>query len=170
MRNLFFVLILSPLLTFIIHILMIRLAGRKPYQFTAMVSVLLGNIPILFICFINIFRIKMSILECVTIFAYCLLVYNTLAYVYFHIFNMSETARRIHILIELKKAGILKRHDIIKKYTVEDVIDNRVDRLLELKQLKIEDNKYKINAYFLLTAAEIYDIWRKILGYGIEKE
>lgn len=163
-QYLLLILTLSPLISYFIHALLIRLVRKKPYQLTAMLSVLLGNIPVIAVCSIYTSKPEMPIIEKTTAFIYSLIIYNALAYVYFHIFNMSETARRIHILIDLKEGERLTKKEILKRYNVEDIVDNRLNRLLSLKQLKLEDNKYRVNGYFLLIAAKIYNIWVQLLG------
>lgn len=152
-------LILSPVITYLIHILLVKLARGKPPQLTAVLSGIIGNIPILFI--------SLMLVERITGLIYSLIVYNSLAYVYFHIFNMSETARRIHLLVDLKRNGKLKKEDILKRYSPEDIVDIRLSRLLSLRQLRLEDNLYKIDRSFLLIAARIYSFWGRLLSFNI---
>lgn len=165
MSFLIFILTLSPVLVYLIHALLIRLIEEWPLQLTAIISVLLGNIPVIFICLVYIFGRQINTTEKIAAVIYSLVVYNNLAYVYFHIFNMSETARRIHILVDLKKTGSLDREGIFKRYNSEDIVGVRLSRLLSLKQLRVENNKYKINKHFLLIAAKIYNAWARALGY-----
>lgn len=170
MSPLLFILSLSPLLVYLIHALLIRLARGKPYQLTVIFSILIGNVPIVIICLIYILKAQMTLTETIATVSYCLIVYNALAYVYFHIFNMSETARRVHILIALKRAGRMEKQNILEQYTSKDIVDIRLSRLLSLKQLKIEGSTYKINRSFLLIAAKIYSVWAWLLGFQEEAQ
>lgn len=167
MSFLFFMLILSPIITFIIHAVVIRLSGEQSLQLKAVFSMLIGNIPIIFIILLVFSKIQMDNTIRLATIIYSLIVYNVLAYVYFHIFNMSETARRIRILVELKKAGVLRKGDIFEQYDPSDIVNVRLDRLLNLKQITIEGGFYKINNRFLLIVAKMYNVWQHLLGLQI---
>jgi hypothetical protein len=97
-----------------------------------------------------------------TVFA--LLVYAGLAYAYFHVFNMSETARRIRILLEIGRRGALPVEDLAKAYTPSDMIDARLDRLVRMNQLaRGEDGRYRVKGRLLLWAGGILRTWRRML-------
>lgn len=165
MNLLLFIILLSPAIVFLIHVLIIRFIEDKHRQLTAVISALIGNFPILIVCLIYISNNQIITIEKISVVIYTLISYNSLAYVYFHVFNMSETARRVRILIELKKAGKIERQDIFKQYSSDDVLDARLGRLLGLKQLRLEGDVYKINKRFLLYTARVYNVWVSLLGW-----
>ncbi len=102
---------------------------------------------------------------------YGCIVYNSLGYSYFHFFNMSETARRIRILIEIKLKKSVSFKDITENYNCDLMISNRLKRLVELGQVKLRDNKYILCGGLLLAGAVLIFSMRKLLGFGInEKE
>lgn len=156
---------LSPLFVYIIHALLIRLVKDKSLQLTAIFSALLGNIPLFLIILIYLIKSNIAVSEVIISVIYSMIIYNALAYVYFHVFNMSETARRIHILINLVKTGRMEKQCLAMEYNAKDIVSVRLDRLVSMKQLRREGDVYKVNKGFLLLAARIYSIWVRLLGF-----
>ena len=77
-----------------------------------------------------------------------------LAHIYFHIFNMSETARRIRLLIEIKEGS---ETPLAETYTPENMISIRLARLRELKQADwVEGRYFARNSWLLWTALAIH--------------
>src|SRR3990167_6930334 len=83
---------------------------------------------------------------------------------YFHVFNMSETARRIRILYEIYTAKQLKASEIASLYNAHDMLHSRLERLLSMKQVKLSDDKYLLDRRSLYYAARIIAWWGNILG------
>lgn len=77
--------------------------------------------------------------------AYALLTFATFAYAYFHVFNLSETGRRIRILMELKygtpKAGNSQSPSTAADYTPRDMVISRLARLRQMGQIRIDDGQ-----------------------------
>ena len=64
-----------------------------------------------------------------------------LSYFVFHIFNLSQTGRRIKILIELLESGRMPK---TQKYGPREIVDNRIKRLIEMNQIEARDQKFVI--------------------------
>lgn len=97
---------------------------------------------------------------------YALIVYNLFSYSYFHVFNMSETARRIRILYEIYRAGSLNAEDIPAIYSPKGMLDNRVSRLLTLGQIKrLDGERYALKGRLLYNAARMIAGWGRVLGH-----
>jgi hypothetical protein len=79
-----------------------------------------------------------------------------LQYSYFHFFNMSLTARRINMLIEIYNNTYTMKHT----YSPEVMIRNRLNRLVQLNQIKINNNKITLISYKFL----LIGIFLKYLG------
>lgn len=111
-------------------------------------------------------------LETIYMLIFVLLVFNGLAYAYFHFFNMSETARRIRMLIQIHRAGPagLRVTELEREYSPQDMIDARLERLVKMDQLSLDsDNHYRVRGKLLLCAGRImagwrYLIWRRAAG------
>lgn len=87
--------------------------------------------------------------------AFAFVVFNGIAYSYFHFFNMSETARRIRMLIQIQQdGGEMRRENLIGTYTPENMVQVRLARLTQMHQIsRSDDGRYRIASRFLLTVA-----------------
>ena len=97
---------------------------------------------------------------------FAFLVFNGIAYGYFHIFNMSETARRIRMLLQLRQAGPagLRIEELERQYTPKDMIAARLDRLVRMNQLSLaQDGRYRVAGNTLLWAGRIMGLWRRLV-------
>ena len=101
---------------------------------------------------------------CMLVFAF--LVFNGIAYAYFHFFNMSETARRIRMLLQIRRAGPsgLDVQELERQYSQKDMIEARLDRLMRMNQLLLTpDGRYRIAGSTLLWAGRIMGLWRRLV-------
>ncbi|MFH1039191.1 MAG: hypothetical protein V1789_11055 [PVC group bacterium] len=94
---------------------------------------------------------------------YLFSVYLLAAYVYFHIFNMSETARRIRILAQGHRAGAVVKDEMSQNYSPEQMIDLRVERLLALNEIALRGERYFPARGRLVKAAELVFFLRRII-------
>jgi hypothetical protein len=101
---------------------------------------------------------------------YAFMVYNLMGYTYFHIYNMSETARRVRILYDINSKGSLKKADIDNLYHKGDMVATRVERLLGLKQIKQNNGAYVLDGRLLYYAALLLAFWSSLIGLSIMPE
>jgi hypothetical protein len=160
--NFFIIIISSIFIPFLIHIILVRLCGlfKNPFarQKGIAVSSLLGLVPLeaLFLLWAVNVETKTAY-QLLWSGLYLFSVYISFSYIYFHIFNLSETGRRIRILAEIYKKGFLKKDDLVKKYTCQDMMSNRLKRLIALGGLRFVKERYVVgNKIFLLTARIIF--------------
>lgn len=85
-----------------------------------------------------------------------------IAYCYFHLFNMSETARRIRILTSCYLGKPIDEHH----YSLEAMIDVRIERLIMVDSLRIDGECHRPVSGPLLAAAAVLDWWRGLLFPG----
>lgn len=101
---------------------------------------------------------------------YCLIVYNAVMYSYFHLFNMSETARRIHILLNVLEHGVLRQEEIRAIYSPRDMVMIRLERLVLMGWLQRNSaGRYIIGSEWALHLAQGFRLMRKIMGFSVEK-
>ena len=101
---------------------------------------------------------------------YCLIVYNTVMYSYFHLFNMSETARRIRILLNVLEHGMLRQEEIGAFYSPRDMVMVRLERLVLMGWLQRNSaGRYLIGSEWALHLAQGFRLMRKIMGFSVEK-
>lgn len=157
-------LILSPLFLFLFHLLVVRLGNRllrgSSNQKVLILCTMASFMPFILLLFI-LFK-DMTVID----YLYSMLVYLSFSYFYFHFFNMSETARRIRLLVGISKGELKIVDDIKEFYNCNDSLANRLDRLIKLSQLKeSRKGEYEIAGRTLLFAATVIYAGRKILGF-----
>ncbi len=103
-------------------------------------------------------------LEAVLSIIYAFIVYTALAYVYFHLFNMSETARRIKILAILNRYGASDPDRLGSGYGAGEMLEARLERLVATRQIRLSGGRYILNGKGLYLAARAVAVWAWVLG------
>lgn len=85
-----------------------------------------------------------------------------IAYCYFHLFNMSETARRIRILTSCYLGVPVDE----RNYSLDAMIDARIERLIIVRSLRHDAGCYRVVPGPLLASAAFLDWWRGLLFPG----
>jgi hypothetical protein len=101
-----------------------------------------------------------------------IITYSLLGYCYFHFINLGETARRIRILRELyeHKEG-LSKSEILERYNAKEIVEKRMNRLVNKHQIFLKNGKYYIgNRTMLLITKIIYTLKRMIFGKRAQME
>jgi len=172
-----FILCLTPLLMAAIQMVMVRavrLAGLGlSNQLVVIICAPLGAVP-MGAALWGVYIGGLGSPERSLASLYALVVYVLLAYTYFHLFNMSETARRIRILREIYAAGRLSAEEIAGRYSAEAIFANRIERLLATGQIKEvggeggeggkDGRRYVLSGRLLYTAALLLAFWGRVLG------
>ncbi len=159
-------LVLSPIMLLLFHILAQRLVLffkiNIQNQKLIIYCIFLFN---LIMFFLSLIILRNDIRNWLDHF-YILLTYNCFAYFYFHFFNMSETARRIKLLIGIKTLKIHTVKDIGKYYNYKKSLNIRMIRLEQLGQIqKIDNNRYILKSRLFYGIAYLIIIFRYILGF-----
>lgn len=98
------------------------------------------------------------------IFLLTTLTYGALGYSYFHFINLGETARRIRLLRELYDAGgTLTHQQLLDRYSAQEVVNKRINRLLSTGQIICKEQRYFIGSHTVLYIAQIMTTMKKIL-------
>jgi DNA-binding transcriptional ArsR family regulator len=133
MNTLFLIyLILCILLAITAHFGYCRFYGKnssRSPQNSLLAIIFLGNIPLLLGVWIIAAIESIPVLEFVFLIIYALIVYNCVLYAYFHLFNMSETARRIRMLLQLRAFGSLTKEQLRDLYSPQNMVEARLNRL-----------------------------------------
>lgn len=157
-------LIFSQAFLLLIHIASIRILIKKKINFSpllvAVKCALFGNIPLILTALFFLIGRRTEVYEIINTILYILIIYNALGYSYCHTFNMSETARRIRTLYELNLAGRLRYNELPDKYGVKNMLDARLERLINMGQVS------KHNGHFMLKSFLLYRIGMVILNWG----
>lgn len=111
-----------------------------------------------------------SALDFLAIIIVNLMTYSALGYCYFHFLNLGETARRIRIVRELYDSdGGLSLEGILERYNAGDIVQKRIGRLLNNRQIIEKDGRYYIGNPVMLLMANIM-VAMKLLFLGRESE
>ncbi len=173
--KLFMLLACSPILVLVVQMAFSRLfTVYRPdtsRQVIFALCVVVGHVPMaVAIWWLVIRGITPISSEVLWMAVYSLIVYNVSAYCYFHVFNMSETARRIRILNEIDRAGRLRSSDIESLYGVEEMLNVRLERLVKMRQLKRSGGRYTLDQRFFYVVARVIISGRNLLGFPLPKE
>ncbi|HSL47958.1 MAG TPA: hypothetical protein VK878_02740 [Candidatus Deferrimicrobiaceae bacterium] len=158
------VLVASPLWIFLSHMVLARVFIRTAPQLVALAAALAGALPTVLLIETLAIPGPPALLRMPLAAMYVAVVYACIAYSYFHLFNMSETARRIRILRELHGAGSLTAEEISRLYSGADVLETRFDRLLATGQLQVRAGRFVAAGRLLYMAACLVRAWRLVLG------
>lgn len=170
--TLYFLLLLlfSPMILLAIHVIasriFIRFNAKVSPQSVAFLSVFIGYGVIGFFSW-EIYLRYLAGTELWGGVAYMLLVYSGFSCSYFHIFNMSETARRIKILSDLFTVGSLGLETTLAPLTAKEQLLLRLERLLALGQIKKEGDRYLLKGRTFWFAAVILMRFRRVLKLGV---
>lgn len=128
--------------------------------------VLFFNVPVLGGAWLIAFYEDRGTPETIYALLFAFLVFNGIAYAYFHIFNMSETARRIRMLLQIRQTGPsgLRIQELEREYSPQDMIEARLDRLVKMHQLVLDDDgRYRASGQVLLLAGRAMAWWRRLV-------
>ncbi len=146
------VLVSAPLAMLIIHAMLNRIAFKKlSTQKIAIFSSLAG--AVIASCASHLLAPHASLIFLFTISV-------GVAHVYFHFFNMSETARRIRILVDLYGE---KSQQAEEKYSTEAMISVRIDRLEKWGALGREAVGYRALPTLILAISIALNYYEKLL-------
>jgi hypothetical protein len=154
----------APVWILLTHIVLARALPRLAPQVVAIGAGLLGVLPTGLLVASLASLSPAALLRMPVAVTYVGVVYACLAYAYFHLFNMSETARRIRILRELHAAGSLSAADIARVYSGAAVLEARFDRLVATGQLEVRGGRFVRAGRTLYLAACVVRGWRLVLG------
>lgn len=168
MAKVFFISILSPLAVFAFHIVSIRVFGlerKLAGQSIVGLSALAGYLPV------ALALVSTGVLKEEGWWAaiYVFISYSALAYSYFHIYNMSETARRIRILRELYPDRVMSALELESGYNAIGMLENRLERLVSTGQADERGDRYVLKGRLIRYAAKAVAWWAGVLGLPFKK-
>lgn len=85
-------------------------------------------------------------------------------YTYFHFFNMSESARRVQLLMRFYQHVDLPAERLFESYSPKQMVENRLERLLKMNVLFEREGKYFVRSGGMLLAAQCFGhaIWKRL--------
>ena len=160
--------LVSPALLYAGHLIVVRLF-RKGSRHTALTwLIIVMQSALLGLVWVVILRGRSSGVPALAALAYASVASCGFSVIYFFVFIMSETGRRIRILHEVRENGALSRAQIASLYSCDDVLDLRLARLVEMGQLSVEGRRYRLNNRGVLyLGARLTAWWGEVLGLRV---
>lgn len=152
------------------HVLISRHSARGRHSASPQTSlarlILFLNAPVLTGVGVIAWNEERTLLEAGSMLIFCGVVYNGMAYAYFHVFNMSETARRIRILLHVLVYDSVNADNLRSDYSPADMVVVRLGRLEQMNQIvRGTDGCFRIGGWLLLSAARVIRVWRQLLRF-----
>lgn len=160
----------TPPLVLALHSMLTRLLPtdtRQAPQRVAILSCITGILPAGLLAWVLYLK-NFSGTELFLSALYGVLVYACLSYAYFHLFNMSETARGIRILYELKQNGHLTASEIDGRYSSKQMLEIRLQRLEALGQIELRNGRYRMKRKTFYWISRTLMAWGHLLGFSME--
>ncbi len=143
------------------HALMVRLwlarrPGTSPQKATALLGVVLNGPLVAAILACGVWT-KAPLADLSLALIYAVLAFNSVAYSYFHFFNLSETGRRIRMLLQLLEGDRIGSGDgeAATTYSAHVMVSQRLVRLMQMGQINETMGRYRISGQFLLRSANL---------------
>ncbi len=158
----------SFLVPFAVQVLLVRFLGlfreKTIRQRGPVTAAMIGLLPVggLFLAWLLTFSVRTTGGILWSGF-YLLSVYLLSAYVYFHVFNMSETARRIRILAHGHRDGKVIKEELTQNYTPGEMVEIRIARLAALGEIERRGDRYISGRNCLLLPARAVFAFRRLL-------
>jgi hypothetical protein len=163
---------LTPCFVLLLHGILVRIIRRmgsslSPLEVAAIA--VMGGYPVMaFILWQYHFKF-LTLGELLWPVLFAVIVYSCLAFCYFILFTMTETARRIHILQRIREEGPMAVQELASEYNASDMLNVRLERMVALKQLKRDNGKFFIRNTLLYWAGRVLEVWAKLLGFPVSQ-
>lgn len=153
----------SSLMVFVsIHVVISRLMNRSLIPKAAsnqrflILLTIFSEVLFLFVLFVLLVSSRIEVLKILTTLIYSGIVFGCFAYAYFHFFNMSDTGRRVRIMVEVLKNKKLSSKDLESLYSASDMLNIRIKRLKDSRQIVLNsNNRYIVRSKILVKVADL---------------
>ena len=160
-------LFITPALILALHIITSRIAGYFKRQVSAqklaLVCIVLGNLPLGLLEWFLVLR-YLDLAGQLWGAAYCILTYNAIGHVYFHLFNMTETSIRVRLLREIavQEQTI---DEVIDRYNPSNSVGVRLQRLQDIGVVKQSGGRYFLQSQWLYYVGIVCRAWGVLLSF-----
>lgn len=164
-------LLLAPLCIlalFILHILIHRLISMKSFIVSFVISLFLTAFLAMIVQYFLYRLYSISILNFIVYLLTNLIILLCMGYIYINILTIGDVSIRIKLLNYFKKHNSLTEKEILADYNAREIIDKRIDRLLQNGQLVLKEDRLIIGKKRQIYVAKFYMFWRKIM-FGSDK-
>jgi hypothetical protein len=157
------------------HMLSYRLLhafGRRPTAHTSAFAAigLCGAALLVAVTVLTVDSLAGSLSTAICLLAYVLATYGALAVLYVDIVNIAETSLHMHLLLEIAWSPRPSLERLVARYSPGRMVDERLERLTALGQVRLIDGRYHLANRSALRLARAIDLWRTILGLPTSPE
>lgn len=158
-RIILFAILISPIIVVFLQMIFNRIFSHRNAQAIAIFCIITGYIPYGIIMKYSCSCFDFSLGGIVYLF----LIYSFTAYTYFHVFNMSETGRRIRMIFAIGFQKARNISDLEKIFNDSDMIDVRIKRLESLRQITQKNGRYYSASIIFVFIALILYYWASLM-------
>ena len=156
----FIFLALTPAVVFLIHCIACRLPFFRGVP-TQLVAARCCAITTLIVSVGSITWSWPIAMSRISLILFCTLVSSGLCHIYFHVFNMSETARRIRILISVSMGRNVNAGQ--DRFAQLQMIRRRIERLVSAGAIEKIDGLYRARRSMLMMAAILMSRYERMI-------
>jgi hypothetical protein len=158
----------SPALLYAAHLVVVRLFRKGSPHSALTWLIIVMQAAVLVLVWAAALQGSSSGLQALAALAYASVASFGFSVIYFFVFIMGETGRRIRILHEIRESSALSEAQILSLYSSDDILDMRLARLVEMGQLSCEGRRYRLNERGLLyLGARLVAGWGEVLGLRV---
>lgn len=95
---------------------------------------------------------------------------NCLAFLNWFWFTVTDVSMHVHLLVEIHQRGAVSPEALLRIYNKSAILSARLPRLLELKQLRLQDGRLYVQSSAVLLGAQVLVLLRRILGIPARPE
>jgi hypothetical protein len=147
-----------------------RRPGTHPHRtpFTAGFYTNLVLLPAYAALHLAVFGMHVGDLICGILFA--LIYVNSLVFLNWDVFTITDVSMHIQLLMQIHRNRSLTENELVQRYNKHTILTNRIPRLLELGQLRLEDGKLFVTGGSVLFGSAVCVLLRRILGIPLRPE
>jgi hypothetical protein len=94
---------------------------------------------------------------------------NAMAFFYFQFVNVALTSIHMAVLLRILWAGRLSQDSLLAEYNQEHMVQERLRRLTQLRQIDVRGERVHLRSRALLLMSTPVYFWRHFLGLSTEK-
>lgn len=175
-RSLILFVALSPPLFAVTHILICRrrkanaARERSPQRFLVGMELLFNGFVLAGVTGIGTFK-HWNADQWSGAFLFAFLYFNGMSYAYFHWFNLSETGRRVRMIVEISRTAKFDVRKLEDVYSAQNMILERLRRLEISRQILLgSDGRYRVKSRLLLRVAAALRSLSRFLRLGSQAD
>jgi hypothetical protein len=95
---------------------------------------------------------------------------NCCVFLNWFIFTLTDVSMHIQLMMQLHKRGTASIADLESAYNKDVIVGNRIPRLIELGQLRLENGRLFVTGGSVLLGAWVVALLRRLLGIPVRPE